>query len=51
LNGQKLQGTATTEEVHNFLLARKRVHKYPLFEKVYQIAFEGASVQELVKGL
>lgn len=51
LNGQKLQGTATTEEVHNFLLARKRVKGYPLFEKVYKIAFEGANVRELVVGL
>jgi glycerol-3-phosphate dehydrogenase (NAD+) len=51
LNGQKLQGTATAEEVHNFLLARKRVRGYPLFEKVYQIAFEGLAPGELVKGL
>jgi glycerol-3-phosphate dehydrogenase (NAD+) len=51
LNGQKLQGTATAEEVHNFLLARKRVNGYPLFNKVYQIAFEGLSPSELVKGL
>lgn len=47
LNGQKLQGTATTEEVHNFLVARKRVYAYPLFEKVYQIAFEGLPPTEL----
>jgi glycerol-3-phosphate dehydrogenase (NAD+) len=51
LNGQKLQGTATAEEVHNFLLARKRVKAYPLFEKVYKIAFEGLSPDQLVKGL
>lgn len=51
LNGQKLQGTATAEEVHNFLLARRRVRAYPLFEKVYRISFEGMSPKELVKGL
>lgn len=51
LNGQKLQGTATAEEVHNFLLARKRVRGYPLFEKVYRISFEGMSPKELVRGL
>ncbi|OCF30375.1 glycerol-3-phosphate dehydrogenase (NAD(+)) [Kwoniella heveanensis CBS 569] len=51
LNGQKLQGTATAEEVHNFLRARKRVHAYPLFEKVYQISFEGMAPKQLVNGL
>jgi glycerol-3-phosphate dehydrogenase (NAD+) len=51
LNGQKLQGTATAEEVHAFLTARKRVKGYPLFEKVYLIAFKGLSSKELVVGL
>lgn len=51
LNGQKLQGTATAEEVHTFLVARNRVSAYPLFEKVYQIAFEGMPASQLVKGL
>ncbi|ORY23220.1 putative glycerol-3-phosphate dehydrogenase [Naematelia encephala] len=51
LNGQKLQGTATAEEVNNFLVARKRAHAYPLFEKVYQISFKGVSPQEIVRGL
>jgi glycerol-3-phosphate dehydrogenase (NAD+) len=51
LNGQKLQGTATAEEVNAFLTARKRVKGYPLFEKVYLIAFKGLSPKELVVGL
>lgn len=51
LNGQKLQGTATAEEVHNFLEARQRLAGYPLFDKVYQIAFKELPVAELVKGL
>ncbi|EKD03459.1 glycerol-3-phosphate dehydrogenase (NAD+) [Trichosporon asahii var. asahii CBS 8904] len=51
LNGQKLQGTATAEEVNRFLEARGRTEAYPLFEKVYRIAFEGLPPQELVKGL
>lgn len=51
MNGQKLQGTATAEEVHAFLTARKRSHGYPLFEKVYKIAFEGLAAKELVVGL
>lgn len=51
LNGQKLQGTATAEEVNAFLVARKRAHAYPLFEKVYKIAFEGMPPKNLVVGL
>ncbi|WVQ70877.1 glycerol-3-phosphate dehydrogenase (NAD(+)) [Cryptococcus sp. DSM 104548] len=51
LNGQKLQGTATAEEVNAFLVARKRAHAYPLFEKVYKIAFEGLPVKNIVVGL
>jgi glycerol-3-phosphate dehydrogenase (NAD+) len=51
LNGQKLQGTATAEEVNAFLVARKRVHAYPLFEKVYKIAFEGMRPKDLFVGL
>ena len=51
LNGQKLQGTATAEEVNRFLVARKRAHAYPLFEKVYKIAFEGMAPKDLVVGL
>ncbi|WOO85264.1 Glycerol-3-phosphate dehydrogenase [NAD(+)] 2 [Vanrija pseudolonga] len=51
LNGQKLQGTATAEEVHAFLKAHGRVAAYPLFERVYQIAFNGMPPAQLVKGL
>lgn len=73
MNGQKLQGTATTEEVHTFLEARGRTVScgssimvpnhitdalpcpvqtaYPLFNKVYQIAFEGLPAAELTKDL
>ncbi|KAL1410639.1 hypothetical protein Q8F55_004656 [Vanrija albida] len=51
LNGQKLQGTATAEEVHAFLQAHGRVDGYPLFERVYQIAFKGLAPAQLVKGL
>jgi len=49
LHGQKLQGTVTAEEVHNFLAARKRIHAYPLFDKVYRIAFEGMPPKYLTR--
>jgi glycerol-3-phosphate dehydrogenase (NAD+) len=51
LNGQKLQGTATAEEVNRFLVARGCADRYPLFEKVFKISFEGLPPAELVKGL
>jgi glycerol-3-phosphate dehydrogenase (NAD+) len=51
LNGQKLQGTVTAEEVNRFLVARRRTKGYPLFEKVYKIAYEGMPVPELFKDL
>ncbi|KAK1926761.1 glycerol-3-phosphate dehydrogenase [Papiliotrema laurentii] len=50
LNGQKLQGTATAEEVNTFLTARRRAHAYPLFEKVYKISFQGLPVKEIATG-
>jgi glycerol-3-phosphate dehydrogenase (NAD+) len=34
LNGQKLQGTDTAKELHEFLKARGRVEAYPLFTVV-----------------
>jgi glycerol-3-phosphate dehydrogenase (NAD+) len=41
LNGQKLQGAATAQEVNNFLKARGKVNKFPLFTAVHEIVFEG----------
>ncbi|GAA5837843.1 hypothetical protein JCM3766R1_001492 [Sporobolomyces carnicolor] len=41
LNGQKLQGVQTALELHNFLKARGKVEKYPLFTFVYRVAYEG----------
>jgi glycerol-3-phosphate dehydrogenase (NAD+) len=43
LNGQKLQGTLTAQEVNHFLKARNMEHEFPLFRTVYRIAYEGVS--------
>jgi glycerol-3-phosphate dehydrogenase (NAD+) len=51
LNGQKLQGVATTEEVFEFLQARGRLEGYPLFDKVYRISFEGMDPKRLFEDL
>ncbi|GAA5823135.1 hypothetical protein JCM11251_007497 [Rhodosporidiobolus azoricus] len=37
LNGQRLQGVITAEEIYGFLDARGRAEDYPLFTKVYKI--------------
>lgn len=51
LNGQKLQGTETAREVHEFLQARGKVEEYPLFRSVYSIAYEGEGVHGLTSRL
>jgi glycerol-3-phosphate dehydrogenase (NAD+) len=51
LNGQKLQGSETAREVHNFLQARGKVDDYPLFKAVYNIAFEGGVAGDLASKL
>ncbi|KAL8293296.1 hypothetical protein RQP46_000990 [Phenoliferia psychrophenolica] len=51
LNGQKLQGTVTAEEIFKFLEARGRLDGYPLFEKVYRISFEGLDPKQMFEDL
>ncbi|PWN24592.1 NAD-dependent glycerol-3-phosphate dehydrogenase [Jaminaea rosea] len=51
LNGQKLQGTETAREVHEFLKARGKVEEYPLFRSVFSIAYEGEGVKGLTSKL
>lgn len=49
LNGQSAQGIITAKEVHDFLLARDAVDKFPLMEATYNIAYNGLSIDELPK--
>uniref|UniRef100_A0A3Q0SS78 Glycerol-3-phosphate dehydrogenase [NAD(+)] n=1 Tax=Amphilophus citrinellus TaxID=61819 RepID=A0A3Q0SS78_AMPCI len=51
LNGQKLQGPATSAEVYRILQQKGLVNKFPLFTAVYQICFEGRPVQEMISCL
>ncbi|KAB5591113.1 Glycerol-3-phosphate dehydrogenase (NAD+) [Ceratobasidium theobromae] len=55
LNGQKLQGPQTAEELHTFLTARgdtvRRPGGYPLFEAVWRICYEGMSPEKLIDSL
>ncbi|KAJ8260392.1 hypothetical protein GJAV_G00181570 [Gymnothorax javanicus] len=48
LNGQKLQGPATAIEVNHILKHKQMVDKFPLFNAVYQICYQGLPVKEFV---
>ena len=48
LNGQKLQGAATAQEVHSFLKAKGKVHEFPLFTAVYEIVFRRRKPDSIV---
>jgi len=47
LNGQKLQGTGTSQEVYQIMKENNMLDKFPLFTMTYQIAFEGKSPEAL----
>ncbi|KAK6466874.1 glycerol-3-phosphate dehydrogenase [Huso huso] len=51
LNGQKLQGPQTSAEVHRILAHKNLVDKFPLFNAVYQICYEGHPVKEFIQCL
>ncbi|KAL1021435.1 hypothetical protein UPYG_G00013230 [Umbra pygmaea] len=51
LHGQKLQGPATAAEVHVILKKKNLTEKFPLFNAVYQICYQGSPVTELIKCL
>lgn len=51
LNGQKLQGTITTLQVHKLLEAKGLVSEFPLFHTVYRISFEGVPAEDLTQGV
>ena len=48
LNGQKLQGPATAELLHQ-IMGKDGFHKAPLFLKVYKIFFEAAAPRSLLE--
>jgi len=47
LNGQKLQGTGTSEDVMKAINAAGKAKEFPLFAKIHAIAFEGADPKTL----
>jgi glycerol-3-phosphate dehydrogenase (NAD+) len=51
LNGQKLQGTLTSKDVYQVLQSNGLTDAFPLFSTVYEIAFEGRPVQDIVQAI
>ncbi|XP_056628830.1 glycerol-3-phosphate dehydrogenase 1a [Triplophysa dalaica] len=51
LNGQKLQGPATAAEIHTILKNKGLLDKFPLFNGVYEICYEGRPVTEFIRCL
>ncbi|KAJ1912992.1 Glycerol-3-phosphate dehydrogenase [Mycoemilia scoparia] len=47
LNGQKLQGYLTAQEVYEFMVERGIVDEFPLFTKIYKICYEGENVASI----
>lgn len=47
LGGQKLQGTLTAKEVHEVLVRVDAVNDFPLFTKIYNIAYAGHKVDTI----
>ncbi|GAA5986115.1 hypothetical protein JCM10908_006415 [Rhodotorula pacifica] len=51
LNGQRLQGVITAEEIFDFLQARNALEDFPLFERVYRICEREIEPKELFEAL
>lgn len=51
LNGQKLQGTLTSQEIYAILSSRNLLTYFPLMNVIYKIAFEGKDVYHIVDGI
>ncbi|GAA6063396.1 hypothetical protein JCM10212_002967 [Sporobolomyces blumeae] len=51
LNGQRLQGVVTAEEIYSFLKCRNRLDGYPLFVKVHRICQREIDPEEIFEDL
>ena len=51
LKGQKLQGTLTCQEVYQVLQHHGLVESFPLFACIYDIAFQGRPVADIVQAI
>jgi glycerol-3-phosphate dehydrogenase (NAD+) len=51
LNGQKLQGVSTTNEVYHALSAHHILHRFPLIATIYKIAICNQPIHTIVDGI
>ena len=51
LKGQKLQGTITTKDAYKLICSRNVVNFFPLIKTIYEISFEGTSVESIIEGI
>jgi len=49
LSGQKLQGPATADEVHDMLQARDLTNRFPLFTTVHRICCDELRPADLIE--
>jgi glycerol-3-phosphate dehydrogenase (NAD+) len=51
LEGQKLQGISTAQQVYQFLESRNWINSFPLMGKIYSIALEGKPIHSITEGI
>ncbi|KAF9355382.1 glycerol-3-phosphate dehydrogenase [Mortierella sp. AD094] len=51
LNGQKLQGTSTAQDMYNILSKKNLCHEFPLMTVIYRICYEGLPPIRIVEDI
>jgi glycerol-3-phosphate dehydrogenase (NAD+) len=51
LNGQKLQGTHTTQDMHTAIQSEGALEDFPLLKTIHAIAFENQPIETIVNGI
>lgn len=51
LNGQKLQGTSTAQDMYNILSKKGLCHEFPLMTTIYRICYENLPAIRIVEDI